>query len=58
MRQINGKNEMCMWERPREIVSGQGGRSPHIKYHFQLKTKESVGLVVWDLKGKGDSLNW
>ena len=48
---------MCMWERPREIVSGQGGRSSHIKYHFQLKTKESVGLVVWDLKGKGDSLN-
>lgn len=33
--------------------TAQNGQSPHLEYHFQLKTKEDVGVGrVRDFKGK------
>ena len=36
-------------------VIHQNGQSPHHTYHLQLKTKEDIGGMVWNLKRVEDN---
>ena len=42
---------------PGRLSKHQRGQSPHLKYHLQLKTKEGLWVVVWDLKGEEGNLH-
>ena len=47
-----------MGETQENWVTCQNGWNPHLKYHFQLKTKEDVGISgLWPQKG-GKQLTW
>lgn len=46
---------MYMTETQENWVAHQSGWS-HLKYHLQLKTKEHLGVVVWDFKSEEGNL--
>ena len=57
MRQINRRKSNSLLTRihrrhPGEPSHSPNGLNPPLKYHLQLKAKEDVGIVVWDLYGE------
>ena len=46
-----------MGETRENWVTHQNDWTPPLKYHPELKTKEPVGIVIWDLKGEEGSFH-